>query len=78
MGSDLISQMGYCGLQRAQVKWLQQEALQMGPMPVLREMQASSRKGIDASLFLVGCLVQVGVALNQSEAPLASSSCLKT
>jgi hypothetical protein len=43
----------------------------MGPMSVLRE-------GIDASLFLVGCLVQVGVALNQSDAPLANNSCLKT
>lgn len=52
--------MGYHGLQRAQIKWLQQEALQMVPMSVLREVHASSRGGIDASLFLVGCLVQVG------------------
>ena len=50
----------------------------MGPMSVLREVHTSSRGGIDASLFLVGCLVQVGVALNQSDAPLANNLCLKT
>lgn len=50
----------------------------MVPMSVLREVHASSRGGIDASLFLVGCLVQVGVAFNQPDAPLTNNSCLKT